>query len=161
VTTPYRSEVEALEARLASINAELGKQTQERDVLAQMLAEARTRDHIATAHVRAMARRRWLLPVAATGGVLAGIGGLFAITMLFRGPSKTEAVLQKLDEYADRMCVCTDKACADKVNDDLTKWATEMAKDNEDRPDIDTTKRAEVTVKRYADCMMKAMNVTP
>src|SRR4029079_12222914 len=35
----------------------------------------------------------------------------------------------KMTEFRDRMCACKDKACADKVNDDLTKWTQEQAKE--------------------------------
>jgi hypothetical protein len=37
-----------------------------------------------------------------------------------------------MSEFKDKMCVCKDKACADKVVDEMTKWSSEMAK-NADR----------------------------
>jgi hypothetical protein len=85
--------------------------------------------------------------------------------MYFRKPNPTADALRKLDQSADQMCACKDKACADKVNDEMTRWATQMAKDEPDltttKPDADDMKHAEETVKRYSDCMMKAMSVTP
>jgi hypothetical protein len=64
----------------------------------------------------------------------------------------------KMDQFAGKMCACKDKACADKVQDDLTKWASEMAKKGTgNKPSEDLVKKSSDIMKRYADCMTKLL----
>ncbi|HEY4242573.1 MAG TPA: hypothetical protein VGM88_22295 [Kofleriaceae bacterium] len=57
---------------------------------------------------------------------------------------------KKIEELADRACACKDKACADKVIDDLV----DFAKNNKDaRGD---SKKAAEAAQRLATCAMKA-----
>jgi hypothetical protein len=64
------------------------------------------------------------------------------------------------------MCQCkaTDRACADKVNDGLTKWGTEMAKKagvKNCKPDPNVAKKAADIMTRYTECMTKIMMNAP
>src|SRR5262245_66623770 len=66
--------------------------------------------------------------------------------------------MEKMDGFAKQMCECKDKACADKVQDEMTKWSTEAAKSakTDDKADPETTKKAEQIATKYAECMAKA-----
>src|SRR5262249_22752062 len=78
-----------------------------------------------------------------------------------KGGGMDDAVA-KMNELTDKMCGCQDKACADKVMEELTKWGQEMAKDPDaakDKPDEDTAKKFADITKRLSDCMSKAMGL--
>jgi hypothetical protein len=74
------------------------------------------------------------------------------------GSAATEA-LAMMRGFTDRMCQCADKACADRVQEDMTKWGTEAAKaaDRDERPDPDMVKQAGEIMTRYTECMTKLM----
>jgi hypothetical protein len=70
-----------------------------------------------------------------------------------------EAAIEMVILFSDRMCACKDKACADKVNEDYTKWGMEMAKDA--RPSdarnvsVEDTRRMTEAATRYSECYTK------
>ncbi len=68
--------------------------------------------------------------------------------------------MAKMGEFKDEMCKCTDKKCADAVQDKMNKWSAENAKSAGDKPekpsDEDMKKMQEVGTK-YGECMAKAM----
>lgn len=68
--------------------------------------------------------------------------------------------IAKMSDFKDQMCKCTDKACADKVTEAMTKWGQDMAKEGGDKPaavsEEDTKKMATVT-EELTKCMTKAM----
>ena len=67
----------------------------------------------------------------------------------------------KMTELKDAMCKCTDKACADKVQADMTKWGSDMAKAAGDKPaekpDEKTMAEMSKVTEEYGKCMTKAM----
>ena len=67
--------------------------------------------------------------------------------------------LAKMEELSKSMCDCKDKDCADKVNGDMTTWATEMAKNAgaaaDDKPDPEMAKKSADIMTKYTDCMTK------
>ncbi len=67
--------------------------------------------------------------------------------------------LAKMEEFSKAMCECKDKACADKVNADMTTWGTEMAKtaDKDAKPDPDMAKKSADIMTKYTECMTKVM----
>ena len=78
--------------------------------------------------------------------------------------TETETAMAKMESFATQMCTCTDKACADRVQEDMTKWAVEMA----EKPPARDRKPSEADMKRmtdvgqhYAECMTKAMTPPP
>ena len=91
------------------------------------------------------------------------IAFLAAVSLMSFAGCKKKAggadVLAKTTEFKDQMCKCTDKACADKVNEAYMKWGQDMAKEagenKEASENKDASKLSDVT-KAYADCMMKA-----
>ena len=77
-----------------------------------------------------------------------------------KGGAAAEAVA-KMEGFSKSMCDCKDKACADKVNEDMTKWGTEMAKSagasKDDKPDPDLAKKSADIMTKYTECMTKLM----
>ena len=71
-----------------------------------------------------------------------------------------------MEYYSNRMCACTDKACADTVNEALAAWGTHMAKTAgaaaEEKPDPELAKKSADIMTRYTECMTKLlMNAPP
>src|SRR5688572_18597649 len=76
-----------------------------------------------------------------------------------KGGAAGEAVA-KMEGFSKDMCACKDKACVDKVNEDMTKWGTEMAKTAgkaDDKPDPDLAKKSADIMTKYTECMTKIM----
>src|SRR5262249_39299894 len=76
-----------------------------------------------------------------------------------RHTDDTAAAIGKMAEFSDKMCACLDKACADKVQEDMNRWASEQAKRGAPvaRPsEADGKKMQEITVK-YSECMTKVL----
>ncbi len=77
-----------------------------------------------------------------------------------KGGAAGEAIA-KMEEFSKSMCDCKDKACADKVNADMTKWGTEMAKTagaaKEEKPDPELAKKSADVMTKYTECMTKLM----
>lgn len=78
-----------------------------------------------------------------------------------KGGGDAGEAVAKMSEFKDEMCKCKDKACADKVQESMTKWSTEMAAKAGDKKD---QKADEATMKKmtevgqaYGECMAKAM----
>jgi hypothetical protein len=71
--------------------------------------------------------------------------------------------IAKMEGFQKQMCDCKDKACADKVQDDMTKWGTEMAKNakpGDDKPDPDMVKKSGEIMTKYTECMTKLMTAS-
>jgi len=82
-----------------------------------------------------------------------------------RGDNETKYVFAKMCTYADHMCACKDKACGDGLNDDYTRWMTDMAKTASSMPprkmsDDDANALADQAVK-YQECYSKLLTATP
>ena len=77
-----------------------------------------------------------------------------------KGGAAGEAVA-KMEGFQKQMCDCKDKACADKVNEDMTKWGTEMAKTagaaKDEKPDPELAKKSADIMTKYTECMTKIM----
>ncbi len=81
-----------------------------------------------------------------------------------KGGGDAGEAVAKMTEFKDQMCACKDKACADKVQEGMTKWSQEMATKAGDKKD---QKADEATMKKmtevgqaYGECMTKAMSAT-
>jgi hypothetical protein len=78
-------------------------------------------------------------------------------------PSKetdfTEKAAVSMGAFRDRMCACKDKACADKVQEEMMRWSTEMAKraprDRPNRNSDEMMKRMTEIGTTYGECMTK------
>jgi hypothetical protein len=92
------------------------------------------------------------------------IGFVAALSLASFGCKKKggagEAVA-KMEEFQKKMCDCKDKACADKVNEEMTKWGTEMAKNaggkTDEKPDPEIAKKSADIMTKYTECMTKLM----
>ncbi len=78
-----------------------------------------------------------------------------------KGGAAGEAVA-KMEGFQKSMCDCKDKACADKVNEDMSKWGTEMSKNAgaakaDDKPDPELAKKSADIMTKYTECMTKLM----
>jgi hypothetical protein len=161
----YRGDVEALEARVAALTADLAVRVRERDEVARLLDEARARAG-AEAYFADLAsggparrRRRRLRIAAITASVAMIVGGLFA----YRARShhdRYETAMRAFEKFTGEMCQCRDSVCAMKVSDELTRWGTAMQKEWQPPPKFDEAqlKRATALGTRLGECMTKAMN---
>jgi hypothetical protein len=161
----YRDDVQALQARVDALSADLATRVRERDEAARMLAEARARAD-AEAFLADLAsggparRRRKRLRIAAiAAGFAMIVGGLLAYRAWPRHEHRLEAAMRTFERFTTEMCQCKDTACATHVSDDMTRWATAMQKDWQPPPKLDDAqiKRATELGQRMADCMTKAM----
>ena len=70
-------------------------------------------------------------------------------------------MIAKMTEFKDQMCKCADKACADKVMADMTKWTQDMAKEGGDKeaakPSEEDMKKSQQVSEEYTKCMQKLM----
>jgi hypothetical protein len=65
----------------------------------------------------------------------------------------------KLTEFKDRMCKCADKACADKVMEDVVKWGQEVAKAMENAtPSEDDVKKRQAINEDMIKCQQKLIS---
>ena len=74
--------------------------------------------------------------------------------------TKYRKLIASMTEFADRMCRCSDKACADPVMEDYTKWGNELVKDLEIgsmSPDADEMTEITAIATRFSTCAVKAM----
>jgi len=68
--------------------------------------------------------------------------------------------MNKMGDFADKMCGCKDAKCAQGVSDEMTKWGQEQAKgggDKDMKPSEDDAKKMADITKKMTDCMTKAM----
>jgi hypothetical protein len=69
------------------------------------------------------------------------------------------AAMAKLDEFAGKMCACTDAKCAQLVSDEINKYGQEMAKSDRKSMTLSDAdqKRMAAATKRLTKCMTDAM----
>lgn len=71
-------------------------------------------------------------------------------------------ILAKLGELTNDMCLCKDPACAEQVQDRLTRWGEETAKTaTNELSNPELAKKADGLMKRYTECMTKAVMPPP
>jgi hypothetical protein len=76
------------------------------------------------------------------------------------GQAEAAMVLAKMASIKDEMCGCADRACADKVMDDMTKWSESMSSQDRTRgvkPNAEQTRIMTELSEELGRCMMKAM----
>ena len=78
-----------------------------------------------------------------------------------KGGGAAGEALAKMEGFQKQMCECKDKACADKVNEEMSKWGTEMAKNAKpgeaEKPDPEMAKKSADVMTKYTECMTKLM----
>jgi hypothetical protein len=161
----YRNDVDALEARLAALQGDVKETTKARDEVAQLLAEARARaaaeglaaDWAAGGPQRRRRRRIWIAVALAT---LAVMSTLVTSRLLRHKEDSFTKVMAQFSVFSDQMCACRDKACVDKVTDEMTRWSQEMAKQDQAPPHMseEQIKAATEIGERMGKCMQSAMS---
>ena len=69
---------------------------------------------------------------------------------------KGNDAMAKMESFQSQMCACADKACADKVQDEMTKWAADAAKmAKPDESDPEMAKKSGEVMAKYTECMTK------
>lgn len=80
---------------------------------------------------------------------------------MFADGSVADRAFKQMTLFRDQMCACknNDTACAQRVSDDMTKWAQEEAKNNAEPPRMteEDTKRFTELGEEMGKCMQKAM----
>ena len=161
----YRDDVNALEARVAALSADLAARERERDEAARMLDEARARAN-AEAFIAdlesggpARRRRKRLRIAIVTSAIAMIVGGIAAYRASSHRDHRFEDAMHKLEAFKGEMCQCKDTACVQHVSDEMTSWSMAMAKEWQPEPRLDSTQMqlASDIAKQMAECMQKAM----
>jgi hypothetical protein len=75
--------------------------------------------------------------------------------------SDVDEAVGKMKKFADDMCACKDKACAEKVSAEMAKYGEEMSKKHEgkEEPKISDAQKKEMedSTKKLMECTTKAM----
>jgi hypothetical protein len=75
------------------------------------------------------------------------------------GKNKFDQAVSDMEGLKDKMCACTDKACADKVNDEYREWRKSMKEKFKKEDDKDAseeqTKRAKAADAAFHECRSK------
>ena len=164
----YRSDTDALEARLDVLDKDVANRTRERDEVARLLAEARNTDAARRwLDERPRRRRRRIRLVAIASAMLLLIGGL----VMFRAirhhsqHEHDERVLAELQHFADSMCQCKDTQCTSAVSDKMTQWGHQLEQQDDyykqHKPSDELSQRMMVIVERLSTCMTKVMSNNP
>ena len=76
-----------------------------------------------------------------------------------KGGGDAGEAMAKMGEFKDKMCKCSDKACADGVQAEMTKWSSDMAgkAKKDEKVDEATMKKMTELGEEYGKCMAKAM----
>jgi len=123
----YRDDVEALEARLRGLDADLVQQTRERDELARLLADAKARADYAAGRfgvtVRDAARRRerWRWRSLGLAALAAAVASVYAASVAVpvdhsRDHTRIDRFLPDYLESVREVCRCNDARCAHQRN---------------------------------------------
>ena len=160
----YRSDVEALEARLADLQRDLADRTRERDEVARLIAESRDREPraaiLADLAAGGPTRRLQQRALITLGFIVVAVLGVLGYRALHRD-DRNDRIMAEFAELTDMMCLCKDKACADAVMAKVTTWGAEVAKEISEPPKLDEamTKRASELGTRLGECAAKAMSL--
>ena len=70
-------------------------------------------------------------------------------------PVGVAATLAKLRQFSDDMCRCKDRDCADRVVDEMTSWAQDLASADQAHPRVNSAEDAEAkaATDRVSRCM--------
>jgi hypothetical protein len=160
---PFRSDVDALEARHATLEAELADKLRARDEAARMLAEARARqrdEQVTADHAAGGPRRRQRRTALALAAVMMFALGIVLVARVADQRAERARnfrmirVFTQLEMFTDEMCACPDRACLDRVNDAMNRWAVELAKEPADtsKPEPEWTAKATKLGDRMTKC---------
>jgi hypothetical protein len=94
-----------------------------------------------------------MLKISLLMGVVLALGGCGK-------KDKVDEIVSGLDDWATKMCACTDKACTEKVMTDYKKWENDVmepAMKGVDEKSIDKSKmeKGDAADKKRKDCRRK------
>jgi hypothetical protein len=75
--------------------------------------------------------------------------------------SEFDGILVHFEAIVDSMCACHDRDCADRITDDLSGWAKEIADHHDIKPTEAEMSRMNALSERYAQCVNVAMGGPP
>ena len=165
---PYRSDLEALEARHAALEAEVNDRVRQRDEAARMLEEVRARQRAADlaadfARGEPGRRRRRTLVMMLTGlAVVAAFIGMARVRSKENERERFYArVMVQFEKFTNDACACTTSECITALNERMSKWGSEITREMDmyepQQPDESAMKRAQELGERMGACMTKAM----
>ena len=165
---PYRSDLEALEARHAALEAEVTDRVRQRDEAARMLDEARARQRdadvaadFASGGPDRRRRRLFVLALAGLAVVAAFIGMARVRSRANERERFHERVMMQFEQFANDACKCQDAECITALNERMTVWGQQITSqmDMYESQKIDeaSMKRAQAIGERMGNCMTKAM----
>ena len=110
-----------------------------------------------------MASNDSLRPAIVVLGVLLFVAGLaFAVRRWQQPPAqdeRIEAAVDQMEQFTDELCACRDSICAQRVQERMSRWANDMAKENaRTKPDKATQERMTKVGERMGACMQKALS---
>jgi hypothetical protein len=159
----YRSDTDALEARLDVLQKDLAVRERERDEVARMLAEARRADEARRWLEARPRRRRRRILIATIGSTVMLLGGFLTYNGMRHESrrERQERVLHAFERFADEICKCNDRACADDVSNKMMQWGEQQAKDaDRDAPyTAELSKQFDSVGERFGKCLQRAMGV--
>jgi hypothetical protein len=167
---PYRSNLEALEARHAALEAEVADRVQQRDEAARMLDEARSRQRdadvaadLASGGPDRRRRRSFVLVFAGLAIVAAFIGMARVRSTSIERERFYARVMLQFEKHTTDACACKDTACITALNDRMTAWGNDVMREMDNQPlffDEQKLKRSQELGERLASCMTKAMTTS-
>ena len=68
------------------------------------------------------------------------------------------AAIAKMSGFRDAMCACADKACVQRITEDIGRWGQELARESEEKlsPTESETKQMAAIAESLAKCMNAA-----
>jgi hypothetical protein len=74
-------------------------------------------------------------------------------------PGSANEAIAAMTRFKDELCKCTDTACAQRVSDEMTKWAQDMTKSHPEPPKMsdEDVKTATALGEAMGTCMQRAM----
>jgi hypothetical protein len=161
----YRNDLEALQARHNTLEAEVATLTRKRDEVAQLLTEARAREQAEREQADRLAggparRRRYRRILSITSvAALVFAGGVSGYRRAQTERDGMAEMVAQMTRFTDEACGCATAACARQVMDNMAKWGATTAKhsDVRSRPDVESLKRVRELSDRLTGCLTKAM----
>lgn len=162
----YRNDVDALAARHEALQAEVDAKTRDRDEVSRLLEEARGRERneqlyqdYASGGPQRRRRRRVRIALAVAAVITGVLAVVFALRVQHTVAPGTPPLLM-MQHFADEMCQCQDARCAEKVSDEMVKWAMDQSRDHRKPPQLteQEQERAVAIGERMGQCMQRAMS---
>jgi cell division septum initiation protein DivIVA len=158
----YRNDVEALEARRATLEAEIAQRSRARDELSRMIVEARLSEEaerrLADLAAGGPARRRRRRIHIAIATVMAVVAGVAVYRVAPSRRDRNDAAIEQLSRFTDQMCSCATSGCVKQVSEAMGKWMNDEREHGElpPNPGAEQMKRVSAIIDRMSRCWSRA-----